>query len=72
MRRVYLVLVLMLSMPMMSWGQSSQHLVAQRPDSILIDTIQHQGKLQQMKSRVQQRIDDKLNEPYDTTRNKGY
>ena len=72
MRRLYLVLVLMLCMPMVSWGQSSEQIVTQLPDSIPVDTVQHQGKLQQMKSRVQQRIDEKLNEPYDTTRNSGY
>ena len=36
------------------------------------NTTQNPSKLQKIKSRVQQRIDDKINEPYDTTRNKGY
>ena len=72
MRSYYLVLVFMLCLPMVSWGQSSEQIVTQLPDSIPVDTVQHQGKLQQMKSRVQQRIDEKLNEPYDTTRNSGY
>ena len=72
MRSYYLVLVFMLCLPMVSWGQSSEQIVTQLPDSIPVDTVQHQGKLQQMKSRMQQRIDEKLNEPYDTTRNSGY
>ena len=72
MRNFCLVLMFMLCLPALSWGQSSEPLVIQRPDSIEVDTLQHMGKLQQMKSRVQQRIDEKMNEPYDTTRNSGY
>ena len=75
MRNYCLVLMLMLCMPMLSWGQSSEQLAVQQPDSLIlqpVDTIQHQSKLQQAKSRFQQRIDEKLNEPYDTTHNKGY
>ena len=53
---------------MLSWGQISEQTVLHEKQ----DTVQNQGKLQQIKSHVQQRIDDKLNEPYDTTRNKGY
>ncbi|MBR5684823.1 MAG: DUF4421 domain-containing protein [Muribaculaceae bacterium] len=75
MRNCCLLLILMLCLPMLSWGQLSEQIVAQHQDSLQlqpVDTVQSQGKLQQMKSRVQQRIDEKLNEPYDTTRNKGY
>ena len=75
MRSYYLVLMFMLCLPMVSWGQSSQQVVVQQLDSLqqqTIDTTQHHSKLQQMTSRVQKRIDNKLNEPYDTTRNKGY
>ena len=60
---------------MLSWGQFSEQIVAQHQDSLHlqpVDTVQHQGRFEQMKSRVQQRIDAKLIEPYDTTRNKGY
>ena len=59
--------MLMLCSSMVSWGQSSEPIVTQRQDTVL-----RQGKLQQMKSRLQQRIDDRLGEPYDTTRNEGY
>ena len=74
MRNFCLVLMFMLCMPMVSWGQSSEPLVVLQQDSLqqLVDTVQHQSKIQKAKSRFQQRIDDKLNEPYDTTRNSGY
>ena len=75
MRSCYLVLMLMLCLPMLSWGQSSELVVAQHQDSVLlqpVDTAQHLSKVQKAKLRMQQRIDDKLNEPYDTTRNSGY
>ena len=74
MRGCLLVLIIVLCVPMLSWGQSSQPLAALQQDRLLlpVDSIQHQSKLEQMKARVQQRIDNKLNQPYDTTRNKGY
>ena len=75
MRSYCLVLMLMLCVSMLSWGQTSEQIVTQHQDSLQlqpVDTVQQQGKLQQMKSRVQQRIDDKLNEPYDTTRDNRY
>ena len=75
MRNYCLVLMFMLCLPMLSWGQSSEQVVAQQADSLQlqpVDTLQHLSKLQQMKARIKQRINDKLNEPYDTTRDKGY
>lgn len=76
MRSCYqLLLALVLCVPLVSWGQPEQSVVAQHQDSILlqpVDTLQRQSRLQQMKQRVHQRIDDKLREPYDTTRNSGY
>lgn len=75
MRNYFLVLIFMLCVPMLSWGQPSQQIVAQLQDSTqlqLVDTVQNQSRIQKAKSRVKQRIDDKLNEPYDTTRNSGY
>lgn len=52
-------------------GVSSLQLPA---DSVTMeaDSTQRLSKLQQMKANIKQRIDAKLNEPYDTTRNKGY
>jgi len=70
-----LVLIFMLCVPMLSWGQPSQQIVAQLQDSTqlqLVDSVQNQSRIQKAKQRVKQRIDDKLNEPYDTTRNSGY
>ena len=75
MRCCLLVLMTILCIPMLSWGQSSRDIVAQLQDSTqlqLVDTVQSQNRFQQAKSRVKQRIDEKINEPYDTTRNKGY
>lgn len=75
MRNYFLVLIFMLCVPMLSWGQPSQQIVAQLQDSTqlqFVDTVQNQSRIQKAKSRVKQRIDDKLNEPYDTTSNSGY
>ena len=67
MRRCILILSLLLTTAMLSWGQVSG-------DSVMSsqDTIQELSKLQQMKSRFKQRVEEKINEPYDTTRNSGY
>ena len=66
-RRCILILLLVLSATMLPGGRlSGQDVVSSQ------DTIQQLSRLQKMKSRVQQRIDDKINEPYDTTRNSGY
>lgn len=45
-----------------------------RQDSIqpLVETAEKQNKFQQIKSDIKQRIDNKLNEPYDTTRDNRY
>ena len=75
MRNFCLLLILILCLPMVSWGQPLEQVIVVPQDTLLqqpVDTVLRQGKLQQMKSRVQQRIEDKLNEPYDTTRNDGY
>lgn len=61
MRRFILILLLLLSLPMLSWGQTSEQ-----------DTIQDLNKMQQFKERIKERANEKLNEPYDTTRNSGY
>lgn len=67
MKRCLLILLLVLSATMLPGGRlSGQDVVSSQ------DTIQQLSRLQKMKSRVQQRIDEKINEPYDTTRNSGY
>lgn len=50
----------MLCMPLLCYSQYSA------------DTTVHLNKVQRIKAGIQQRIDNKLNEPYDTTRNSGY
>ena len=75
MKRFYLLLMIMLCMPTLLSGQTPEQLVVQQVDTLQqqsVDSVQHSSKLQKMKTRLQQRIDDKLNEPYDTTRNSGY
>ena len=58
----------MLCLPMLAWGLTPELTLMPTQQ----DSIQHQNKFQRFKSNIQQRIQDKLNEPYDTTRNKGY
>lgn len=41
-------------------------------ETVAVDSVEHVGKVQQLKQRVKQRIDDKMNEPYDTIRDGGY
>ena len=76
MRRCLLVLMIVLGLPMLSWGQTTEPVAAQLADSVqvtqLADSVVQQGRLQQMKARARQRIDEKINEPYDTTRDSGY
>ena len=68
MRRSLLLFVALWFVPMLSWGQSSEQTVLHGKQ----DTVQNQSKIHQLKQDIEQRINDKLNEPYDTTRNKGY
>lgn len=74
MRRCILILSLLLTTAALSWGQVSEPLVVLQQDSLQqsVDTVQHLSKMQKAKERFHQRIEAKLNEPYDTTRNKGY
>ena len=67
-RRCILLLSLLFTVSLLSWGQEPVV-----PTQSLQDTVQEKSsRLQQAKERFKQRIDDKLNEPYDTTRNSGY
>ncbi len=74
MRRCVLILSLLLTTAMLSMGQVSEPLVVLQQDSLQqsVDTVQQLSKIQKAKERFHQRIESKLNEPYDTTRNKGY
>ena len=67
MKRHLLILLLVLSAAVLPCGLASgQDVVSPQ------DTVQHMGKLQQLRERVRERAIEKLNEPYDTTRDKGY
>ena len=74
MKRCVLILIAACLMPMLSWGQDSvqvampQELTSEQ----MVDSVEHLSKLQRFKKNLKQRIDNKLNEPYDTTRDKGY
>ena len=79
MKRCYLILMLMLCMPVVLWGQDSTQValpqVILQDDSVpqqSIDTEKSQNRLQKIKHGIKQRIDEKLNEPYDTTRDGRY
>ena len=73
MKQLVLILVVACCMPLLMWGQDSTHVAVQQLESTASgpDTEQ-QNKFQRIKARIKQRIEDKLNEPYDTTRNEGY
>ena len=67
MRKYLLILMVLFCMPMLSWGQSSvQDSVLERQDTVQLN------KFQKLKQNVTKRINDKLNEPYDTTRDNRY
>lgn len=73
MKQLVLILVVACCMPLLMWGQDSTQVAVQQLESTASgpDTEQ-QNKFQRIKARIKQRIEDKLNEPYDTTRNEGY
>ena len=65
--------MLMLCMTALSWGQTvEQPVVPEQQDTVQQDTVPKLSKFQQLKQNITQRINDKLNEPYDTTRDKRY
>ena len=68
--------MLMFVAAMLSWSQEMPQSVM-LSDSVSMmqqtDTVaKKQNRFQKFKTRIKERIDNKLNEPYDTTRNKGY
>ena len=68
MKKSLLILMFLCCAPILSWGQDSvQDTVPEQQD-----TIQHLNKFQRLKQNVTKRINDKLNEPYDTTRDNRY
>jgi hypothetical protein len=68
MRRVFFILWLMVSFSALVAG--AQDLLV---DTVAVpDTAVNVGRVQQLKERVKQRIEEKMNEPYDTVRDGGY
>lgn len=67
MRRCIVILSMVLTAAMLSWGQVSEPSTRSAQD-----TLQSPSRLQQFKERIIERAQEKLNEPYDTTRNSGY
>jgi hypothetical protein len=55
-------------MPVLCFGQEAVQTTMQQS----ADTVEQQNKIQQIKANIRERIDAKLSEPYDTTRNSGY
>ena len=68
MRRVVVIIMLMLCMTAVAWAQQAgQADATERQDSVA-----KLNKFQKLKHDITQRINNKLNEPYDTTRDQGY
>lgn len=68
MRRVVVIFMLMLCMTAVAWAQASEQAGATGRQ----DSVTKLNKFQQLKHDITQRINNKLNEPYDTTRDQGY
>ena len=68
MKRFYLILMLVACLPALSWSQD----IARDTVPAAVDSVQKLSKFQQIKSNITKRIEDKLNEPYDTTRDNRY
>ncbi len=65
--------MLIASVPVLAWGQTTEQPgTTVQQGSAQPDSVQRPNKLQRLKQDITQRIQDKLNEPYDTTRNSGY
>lgn len=60
--------MLMLCLPAIAWAQASEQAEATERQ----DSVAKLNKFQQLKHDITQRINNKLNEPYDTTRDQGY
>ena len=60
--------MLVACLPALSWSQD----IARDTVPAAVDSVQKLSKFQQIKSNITKRIEDKLNEPYDTTRDNRY
>ena len=67
----YIVLLLMVSW-LAAAGQTVSADTVVAADTVVTDTAVHLNKFQQIKARVMERIEEKMNEPYDTVRDGTY
>ncbi len=67
----YIVLLLMVSW-LAAVGQTVSADTVVAADTVVTDTAVHLNKFQQIKARVMERIEEKMNEPYDTVRDGTY
>ena len=68
MRQVIVIIMLMLCLPAIAWAQAT----GQAGATEWQDSVTKLNKFQKLKHDITQRINNKLNEPYDTTRDQGY
>ena len=68
MRKCLLVLIVLFCVPVFSWGQEAEQSVVPEQQ----DTVTMEQPKANLKQRVTNYINDKLNEPYDTTRDNRY
>lgn len=66
-RMRYILMSIVLLVSVLAWGQDVPVATTERAD-----TVVKLNKFQQLKERARERIDEKLNEPYDTIRDSGY
>jgi len=63
----YILVLLVAIMSLMAWGQAVPADTVQ-----FADTVKNMNKFEQIKQRARERIEEKMNEPYDTVRDSGY
>ena len=65
--RYYILTIVLVLGTLSAWAQDV-------PDKVVVpnDTVEQLSKVEQLKQRVHQRIEEKMNEPFDTVRDSGY
>lgn len=64
--------ILIMMAVLVALGTRAQEVPVDTVATEVVDTVEHEGKIEQLKERVKQRIAEKMNEPYDTIRDSGY
>lgn len=73
MRKSLLIFMAFCFLPVLLWGQTAElTAVPEQQDTVQQDTVQRLSKFRQFKQGITNRIKNKLNEPYDTTRDNRY